>query len=96
MLEFAPTQTRKTATIDAYAADTVALYTPPAQIFDFPACGTQLHMHSNDGGTTLYGGGFKMYGEDRISHRMNGYELAMADHLLHTGGLSSLRRGSDY
>jgi hypothetical protein len=96
MLELAPTGTQSRKTIDIYAAGTVALYTPPAMIYDFPSSGVQLHIHGDRSGNTLYGGGYKKYGEDRIFKPINGYEASMADLNLRGAGIKPLYRGTDY
>ena len=83
-------QDRMYQTIDTYTGGTTALYTPPIKIYDFPAMGAQLHIHGSADGNTLYGGGFKKYGEDKIFKPMNGYELSMADYNLQNAGIKPI------
>lgn len=68
-----------TRTVDKYEATTTALYTPPLFIYDFPNLQQQLHIHGSNDGNTLYGGGWKNYGEDNYHTKLNGYECAMQD-----------------
>jgi hypothetical protein len=97
MLEFAPTlQKSASKTIDLYAIGTTALYTPPLMIYDFPSMGAQLHIHGSMDGNTLYGGGYKKYGEDKIFKPLNGYEASMSDFDLRNSGMNPLMRGRDY
>lgn len=76
--------------IDIYTAGTIALYTPPARIFDLPNIGTTIHIHGTGDGNSLYGGDIRPIGCTEPFLRINSYECAMIDYYLTQGGFNPI------
>ena len=80
----------KVELLDVYAKGTVALYTAPLMIYNFPSIDTSMHIHGSNDGNYLYGGDVRPIGCNEPFKRMNGYECAMADYWLKQGGVDPI------